>query len=189
MDVLTCNMLFCVSVISHLKKTAGLFLLAFFVFTANIYAQAYKIYDDSAKRFKVSIPETWTYIPNYKETLFLAHRPLAYKGESKIENVALSKIIDTSAGSMEDVYTSSILASRFKDSTLLLTEQGTSPKANYRWYISKHRNSKTNETIMSMTIVFYVKKQAYILQCTASAATFAKYKNVFMKIADSLQFK
>jgi len=172
----------------QLSKVSVIFLWICSAFINTAHAQHYKVYLDSAKRFKVSIPETWTYIPNYKETFFLAHRPVRYKGESKIENLALSKIEDTSAKSLEEAFNFLLITNKSNDSTMQVSEQGTSKKGNYRWYISTHRNSKTSEIIKSMAMVYFFKNHPYILQCTASTLSFDKHKDIFVKIADSIQF-
>jgi hypothetical protein len=126
---------------------------------------------------------------NYKGTCFLAYRPTRYKGESKIENVALSKIMDTSSKNLEDAYNSSLLSNRLKDSTMLIKEQGVSKKGDYRWYISTHMNHTLNQETKSITVIYYIKTLPYTLKCTASVLSFNEYKNTFLKIAASIQFK
>ncbi len=171
------------------NKMVGLCLVSCFVLASNAFGQQYQLYKDPGKRFEVSIPETWTFMPNYKKTMFLAYRPVNYKGESKIENVALSEIDDTDAHDLNAVYNTSRFSLKLRDSTAVFMEEGKPAKSNYYWYASSHTQAKTKETIRSLSVIYYVKNKAYVLQCTASPGSYEHYKTIFLKIAASLKFK
>lgn len=171
------------------KKMMGLCLLSCFVLVSNAFGQHYQLCKDPGKRFEVSIPETWTFMPNYKGSMFLAYRAVNYKGESKIENVALSEIDDTGVHDLNAVYNASRFSLKIRDSTAVFMEEGKSAKSNYYWYASSHTQAKTKETIRSLSFIYYVKNKPYVLQCTTSPGSYEQYKKIFLKIAASLKFK
>ena len=154
-----------------------------------VHAQQYKTYKDTIKHFSVSLPETWNFIPEYKDAWFLAHRQQQFKGESKIENVVLATMDDSSAKSMDEDYFSATFSAKARDSSLVIEKESEKGKSNYRWFISTYEGRALHEKIKKLTVVYFINRQIFVLQCTASPKTFDSYRDIFLKIADSIRFK
>jgi len=153
-----------------------------------MHAQEFVAYTDNQQHFKIKLPADWKYMAPYKGNLFLAHRPMSAAGEKKVENVVLSIISDTSLKSLEQTVTNFGLAQKIINKDYEGLEQGKATKGRYYWIVNRHTKEDTHELIQNLSVLYGHKGKYYILQCTASAATFEAYRKIFMQIADSIQF-
>jgi hypothetical protein len=176
---------------NHYLNIGFLFITFLSAYTPLLQAQQFQNYTDTKKKFKISLPSDWTYFPDYKGTLFLAHRPMLKNTQSGVENVALSEIKDSSIKDLDQAFFNFKLAQKLSLTDYEETDQikiDKQIKNRYYWVISRHPKPNTHDLIYNLSVIYKEKGKYYVLQCTTSAGNLDTYKPIFLKIADSIHF-
>lgn len=146
-------------------------------------------YTDTQNHYTVALPADWQMEMHYKSACFLAFRPMVSEGEKKVENVVLSKVYDPAATDLQSAYANALNSNKLKELAFKLVEEGTLKKGAGKWYVETHKSYKTDETVQLLIVIYYHDNVPFILTCTASPQTFAGYKAVFLRIAESVTFR
>ncbi len=152
----------------------------------NSIAQTLKTYKDASNHFEITIPAGWLVTKSNPRLKFIAIRPQSSDFKSVPENINLN-FIDAPNANLDSAYNMSIESNSALDNFLSVTKKGNAANGHYKWYINTHKEPQTNTVLATIVFVYYYKKKAVLLTCTAAQERFEKYNPVFFKIADSLK--
>lgn len=164
------------------------FLFLLFFTGKNSIAQTLKTYKNAQDHFEIGIPDNWEVTQSNPRLKLIAIRPIEDNYDAVPENINLN-FIDAPDGNLDAAYNMSMESNSNLEGFISITNKGTAENGRYKWYVNTHQSAPANMMMQTVVFVFYARKTAVLLTCTASKDTFETYSPLFFRIANSLKLQ